>query len=79
MLYEVITVKLTDGRLEDILDRYEEERRRIDAFIGERDLFPVPADQDLRIMRTPGFMTPSIPAGAMMPPPPFRPGVRRST
>jgi len=71
-------VKLTDGRLEDILDRYEEERRRIDAFIGERDLFPVPADQDLRIMRTPGFMTPSIPAGAMMPPPPFRPGVRRS-
>jgi uncharacterized protein (DUF885 family) len=71
-------VKLTDGRLEDILDRYEEERRRIDAFIGERDLFPVPADQDLRIMRTPGFMTPSIPAGAMMPPPAFRPGVRRS-
>lgn len=71
-------VKLTDGRLEDILDRYEEERRRIDAFIGERNLFPVPADQDLRIMRTPGFMTPSIPAGAMMPPPPFRPGVRRS-
>ena len=71
-------VKLTDGRLEDILDRYEEERRRIDAFIGERNLFPVPADQDLKIMRTPGFMTPSIPAGAMMPPPPFRPGVRRS-
>ena len=71
-------VKLTDGRLEDILDRYEEERRRIDDFIGERDLFPVPAEQDLRIMRTPGFMTPSIPAGAMMPPPPFRPGVRRS-
>lgn len=71
-------VRLTDGRLEDILDRYEEERRRIDVFIGERELFPVPAGQDLKIMRTPGFMKPSIPAGAMMPPPPFRAGVRRS-
>jgi uncharacterized protein (DUF885 family) len=71
-------VRLTDGRLEDILDRYEEERRRIDDFIGARQLFPVPAGQDLKIMRTPGFMKPSIPAGAMMPPPPFRPGVRRS-
>ena len=77
-LAERYKVPLANGRLEDILDRYEEERRRIDAFIAERDLFPVPAGQDLRIIRTPGFMTPSIPAGAMMPPPPFRPGVRRS-
>jgi len=71
-------VRLTDGRLDDILDRYEEERHRIDAFIGARQLFPVPAGQDLKVMRTPAFMKPSIPAGAMMPPPPFRPGVRRS-
>jgi uncharacterized protein (DUF885 family) len=71
-------VTLLGGRLEAILDRYEAERRRIDAFIAEHDLFPVPAEQDLRIMRTPGFMIPSIPAGAMMPPPAFRPGVRRS-
>ena len=66
------------GRLEDIIDRYQQERRRIDAFIGERDLFPVPVDQEIRILRTPGFMVPSIPAGAMMPPPPLRPGTRRS-
>jgi uncharacterized protein (DUF885 family) len=75
---EHFKVRLRDGRLEGILDRYELERGRIDAFIGERDLFPIPAGQDLKIMRTPGFMKPSIPAGAMMPPPPFRAGVRRS-
>jgi uncharacterized protein (DUF885 family) len=71
-------VALPNGRLEDVLDRYQEERRKIDAFITERDLFPVPADQDMKILRTPGFMAPSVPAGAMMAPPAFRPGVRTS-
>jgi uncharacterized protein (DUF885 family) len=61
-----------------VLEFYEEERARVLAFIGERDLFPIPADQDMKILRTPGFMTPSIPAGAMMSPPPFREGVRTS-
>jgi len=32
----------------------------------------------MTILRTPGFMEPSIPAGAMMPPPPLREGTRRS-
>ncbi len=48
-------VEPPDGRLEEILDRYEAERRRIDEFITARELFPVPAEQDLRIMRTPGL------------------------
>jgi uncharacterized protein (DUF885 family) len=68
----------TGGDLSRILARYEEERARILAFIRERDLFPIPPDQDMKIMQTPGFMAPSIPAGAMMPPPPFRPGVSTS-
>lgn len=71
-------VELDDGDLDGILRRYEAERDRILSFIRERELFPVPDDQDMRIMRTPPFMAPSIPAGAMMPPPPFREGVRRS-
>jgi uncharacterized protein (DUF885 family) len=67
-----------EGRLEAVLDRYQQERERILAFIRERDLFPVFEQQDMRIVRTPSFMEPSIPAGAMMSPPPFRDGVRTS-
>jgi uncharacterized protein (DUF885 family) len=67
-----------DGPLEAVLDRYQAERTKILAFIAERDLFPVLDDQDMHILRTPGFMEPSIPAGAMMPPPPLREGTRRS-
>ncbi len=64
--------------LDRVLDRYTVEREKVLAFIRERDLFPVLADQDMKIMRTPGFMTPSIPAGAMMSPPPFREGTHTS-
>ena len=71
-------VKLEDGRLDSILDRYQAEREKILGFIQERDLFPVFDEQDMKIIRTPGFMAPSIPAGAMMSPPPFRGGVRTS-
>lgn len=75
-LYQVDPGK--DGSFSGILRRYEAERGKILQFIAERDLFPVPEDQDMLIIRTPGFMQPSIPAGAMMSPPPFRSGVRRS-
>ncbi|MCB9760536.1 MAG: DUF885 family protein [Alphaproteobacteria bacterium] len=71
-------VTLPTGQLDDVLDRYREERRRVLDFIRQRDLFPIPEHQEMKILRTPGFMAPSIPAGAMMPPPPFREGVRTS-
>jgi hypothetical protein len=71
-------LKLPDGRLESILDRYQQEREKILGWIRERDLFPIPEHQDMMILRTPAFMAPSIPAGAMMPPAPFREGMRRS-
>jgi len=63
---------------EAILARYQQERERVLAFIRERDLFPVPDDQEMKILRTPEFMTPSIPAGAMVSPAPFRQGLRTS-
>lgn len=71
-------VKLEDGRLDSILDRYQAEREKILAFIDEHELFPIFEEQDMKIIRTPDFMAPSIPAGAMMSPPPFRDGVRTS-
>ncbi|MCG8417680.1 MAG: DUF885 domain-containing protein [Proteobacteria bacterium] len=61
-----------------IIDRYREEHEKIAAFLKERDLFPIPDNQDIKIMRTPAFMAPSIPAGAMEPPAAFREGVRTS-
>lgn len=67
-------VAVRPGHLEDVLTRYEAARAEVLDFVTARDLFPIPADQDMRIMRTPSFMAPSIPAGAMMPPPPFREG-----
>lgn len=71
-------VKLPTGKVDDILEHYEAERDRILEFINKDKLFPVLEDQDMKVMRTPPFMAPSIPAGAMMPPPPFRDGVRTS-
>ena len=61
-----------------ILDRYNEERERILSFVNRHALFPIPSGQDMKILRTPGFMEPSIPAGAMEPPVAFREGVRTS-
>jgi len=71
-------VDLGGGDLDALPGRYDAERVKIDAFIAERALFEVPSDQELRILRTPKFMIPTIPAGAMMAPPPFRAGTRRS-
>ncbi len=71
-------VSLPANRLEDILERYQDERSKILDFIGEHALFPVPTDQDMKLLRTPAFMAPTIPAGAMQPPAPFREGVRTS-
>jgi uncharacterized protein (DUF885 family) len=77
-LAEKHPVQLKGGKLESVLDRYQEERQKILAFIHERELFPVFEDQDMRIVRTPSFLEPSIPAGAMVQPAPFREGTKRS-
>lgn len=64
--------------LDDILEVYRAEHAKLVEFIEERDLFPMFAEQSLKILRTPSFMEPSIPAGAMVQPPAFRDGVRTS-
>ncbi|MBX2799704.1 MAG: DUF885 domain-containing protein [Myxococcales bacterium] len=71
-------VQVVGDDMDTVLARYEQERGRVLDWIRERDLFPVFEEQDMRILRTPSFMEPSIPAGAMMSPPPFRQGVRTS-
>jgi uncharacterized protein (DUF885 family) len=71
-------VKRTSEDFSFILERYETEREKILTFIRDRNLFPVMDDQDMHLMQTPSFMTPSIPAGAMIPPTPMREGIKKS-
>jgi uncharacterized protein (DUF885 family) len=61
-----------------LLNRYELERENILKFIKDKDLFPIMEKQDMKIMQTPEFMKPTIPAGAMMPPLSMREGTRNS-
>ena len=66
------------GNVQDILDRYEEERARVRAFCEETGLFPMLPDEDMKIMQTPAFLASVIPAGAMETPAPFRSGTKTS-
>ena len=77
-LCERFAVSLTNDRLDSVLDHYLEEKDKITAWNRERNLFPIPDNQDMVIMQTPGFLEPVIPAGAMWPPLPLRDGTRKS-
>ncbi len=63
---------------EDIIVRYQKEQNNILKWLSERKLFPIFENQTLEIMRTPEFMEPSIPAGAMLCPLSLREGMRKS-
>ncbi len=69
---------LAVGDANAILGHYESERTRILAFIERERLFPIPDDQEMKIIRTPTFMEPTLPAGAMLGPAPFRKGTATS-
>lgn len=71
-------VVVTDNNLEQVIERYKSIATELEAFVKERSLFPIPDQQTMKIMQTPAFMAPMIPAGAMMPPPAMRSGVRTS-
>lgn len=71
-------VQIEPGRFDQVLVRYRREQDQLVRYIRERDLFPIPEGQSLQILETPGFMRPTIPAGAMTPPAPFRSGTATS-
>lgn len=73
-----VDVDVSQNDFSPILKRYEQEREKIRSFIQERDLFPILEDEDMRIIQTPEFMVPLIPAGAMTGPAAFRSGTRIS-
>ena len=72
-------VKLEDTtNLTDVIIRYAQERDKILSYLQAKQIFPIFTEQKMLIMQTPAFMAPSIPAGAMVSPPPFRAGVKTS-
>lgn len=71
-------VRVTDGDLQQVIERYQSVARELEESIRERALFPIPDQQAMKIMQTPAFMAPMIPAGAMMSPAALRGGVRTS-
>ncbi|MBI5398880.1 DUF885 family protein, partial [Candidatus Woesearchaeota archaeon] len=64
--------------LEDILPYYNHELANLMSFVRERNLFPIPEEQEMLIIKTPNFMEPVLPLGALDMPPPFREGKKRS-
>ena len=77
-LNQQFAVQLENGDVASVLHHYQDQRERTLRFIEERQLFPIPEDQDMVIMLTPRFLQPVIPAGAMWPPLPLRDGTARS-
>ncbi|MFT5691345.1 MAG: hypothetical protein ACI92E_000673 [Oceanicoccus sp.] len=77
-LNKKFSVELKDGNLESVLESYQEQKAKLRSFVEERNLFPVLENQDIKIIKTPGFLEPVIPAGAMWPPVALRVGVKKS-
>ncbi len=75
-LNENFQVKRSGKGFEYILERYKKEAIKVEGFIKEKDLFPLDIDQSMKIIQTPDFMVPTIPAGAMMPALPLREGTK---
>jgi len=69
---------LKDGKLTSVLDYYYQQIDSIHGFVSDKKLFSLPPEQDMKIMQTPGFLEPVIPAGAMWPPLALREGKKTS-
>ena len=77
-LNKQFAAELKDGKLDSILDIYHEQISSINQFISNHQLFDVPQSQAIKILQTPGFLEPVIPAGAMWPPLALREGKKTS-
>lgn len=77
-LNEQFAAKIKEDKLDSVLDYYSDQIQSINDFIEQRHLFSLPAQQEIRLLQTPGFLEPVIPAGAMWPPLALRPGKKTS-
>jgi|GEM_PF-657836 len=77
-LNEQFAAKIKGGKLDSVLDYYSDQIQSINEFIEQRHLFTLPAQQEIRLLQTPSFLEPVIPAGAMWPPLALRAGKKTS-
>jgi uncharacterized protein (DUF885 family) len=77
-LNERFAAKIKNGKLDSVLDYYSDQIQSINDFIEQRHLFALPAQQEIRLLQTPSFLEPVIPAGAMWPPLALRAGKKTS-
>jgi hypothetical protein len=77
-LNDRFAAKIKDGKLDSVLDYYSDQINSINEFIEQRHLFALPSQQEIRLLQTPSFLEPVIPAGAMWPPLALRPGKKTS-
>lgn len=77
-LHQRFAVEPGEKGLEGVIDIYKATAQKVREFIDAKALFPIPDEQDMHIMRTPNFMAPMIPAGAMMQPAALRERVKVS-
>jgi len=77
-LNQTFAAKIKDGQLSSVLDYYSGQIQSINDFIEQRHLFAIPVQQEIRLLQTPSFLEPVIPAGAMWPPLALRPGKKTS-
>ena len=77
-LNEKFAAQIKEGKLDSVLDYYSDQIQSINSFIEQRHLFAIPSQQEIRLLQTPSFLEPVIPAGAMWPPLALRPGKKTS-
>lgn len=77
-LNELFSAKIKEGKLDSVLDYYSNQIQSINNFIERQNLFTLPAQQEIRLLQTPSFLEPVIPAGAMWPPMALRAGKKTS-
>jgi uncharacterized protein (DUF885 family) len=65
-------------KMEEIIPRYKSEQARVNEFIAETGLFPVPEGEKLVIDMTPRFLIPLISVGAIYLPKAFSNGIKKS-
>jgi uncharacterized protein (DUF885 family) len=71
-------VALKNDNVDSIIDIYEMQKNDLLQFVVETGMFPRVENQEIKIVKTPVFLEPVIPAGACWTPIPLREGIKTS-
>jgi hypothetical protein len=71
-------IALKDNNTDPIIAHYENQKNDLLKFVIETTLFPMMENQEIKIIKTPAYLEPVIPAGACWTPVPLREGTKTS-